>query len=395
VPTATSAERPAGRPRVRFLAHGAERSGPPIALLRWLRAWRIDDPGFDTEVVIGRTGPLAPEYAALCELRTAGLDRRSPEQLVARGFDAVGLAPLGRRVRAAATRQRVGDRPADLIVVNGATADGVELLRTTPQAPTVLIAHELSTGWMANLSADDRHLLLARTTAYLAVSDAVRSYLVEHQGVDPASVQVTPPPVDVPDCPPDRGRRDRGRCVVVGGGVADWRKAPELFVTVAHHCREQAPEIDWAFRWFGGGTGTDPAAWPLHLEVERLGLASTVTFTGPLEDVGAELAGGDLFLLTAKEDAAPLVAAEAAGAGLPIATFDSGGVEELVREGRCGVVVPYPDVPGLAAAVVDLARDPERRLRAGRDGADLVRSQRSSAVVADDVAAWIRGTLSP
>ena len=100
-------------------------------------------------------------------------------------------------------------------------------------------------------------------------------------------------------------------------------------------------------------------------------------------------------VLGTKHPGAGRACSVAAGAGLPIATFDSGGVEELVREGRCGVVVPYPDVPGLAAAVVELARDPERRMRAGRDGADLVRSQRSSAVVADGVAAWIRGTLSP
>ncbi|MFM7509619.1 MAG: glycosyltransferase, partial [Actinomycetota bacterium] len=159
-----------------------------------MRAWRIDDPGFDTEVVIGRTGPLAPEYAALSELRTAGLDRRSPEQLVARGFDAVGLAHLGRRVRAAATRVRVGDRPADLVVVNGATAAGVELLRTTPQAPTVLIAHELSTGWMSNIDADDRGLLLSSSQGFLAVSHAVEDFLVEQLGVAQEIITVVPPP---------------------------------------------------------------------------------------------------------------------------------------------------------------------------------------------------------
>lgn len=394
MPTATSADRPTGRHRVRFLAHGAERSGPPIALLRLLQAWRATDPGFDTEVVLGRGGPLAREYAALSTVRTAGLDRRSPEQLLARALAGVGAGSVGRRVRTTATRLRIGGRPADLVVVNGATAAGVELLRSMPPAPTVMIAHELSTGWMANLDPDDRHLLLERTTGFLAVSEAVRRYLVDHHGVDPAAVHVVPPPVDPVDPPPDRTGRPMERCVVVSGGVADWRKAPELFVTTAHLCRQLAPEIDWEFRWFGGGTGADPAAWPLRLEIDRLGLATTVTFTGPLRDPADELARADLFLLTAKEDAAPLVAAEAAGSGLPIVTFDSGGVVELVRDAGCGVVVDYPDLPGLAAAVVDLARDPARRSDAGRHGATLVRAQRSTPVVADRVAAWIRGTLS-
>lgn len=392
MPTASSADRPTGRPRVRFLAHGAERSGPPIVLLRLLRAWRASDPGFDTEVVLARPGGLRPDYEQLSEVRTARLDLRSPDRRLGRVAGRLAGPTAEQAVLRSLSLRRIGNQPADLLLLNGATADGVRLLRMVPEAPTALIGHELSTGWMGNLDREDRRLLLSRIRAVLAVSGAVRDYVVDHHGVDPEMVTVVPPPVDPPDSIPDRSSID-DRCVVLGGGVADWRKAPELFVVTAYHCRRLAPEIDWQFRWFGGGTGDDPARWPLEFEVARLGLSDVVTFSGPLTDPAREFANADILLSTAKEDAAPLVTAEAAGWGLPIVAFDSGGVTELIAEGSCGTVVEYPDVVGLAQAIVDLARQPDRRRALGGSGARQVRATRSSSAVASAVAYWIRGVL--
>ncbi len=387
-----SADGPSGRAYVRLLAHGAERSGPPLVLLRWLQAWDLDDPGFDTEVVLARPGELRPDYERLTEVRIARLDLRSPDRRLSRAVGRLGGPTPEEAVLRSLSRRRIGTRPTDLVVLNGATADGVRLLRTLPEAPTALVGHELSTGWMGNLDADDRRLLLSRVRAVLAVSEAVRDYVVDHHGVDPETVTVVPPPVDPPGPLPKRGGDDT-RCVVVGGGVADWRKAPELFVTAAHHCRRLAPEVDWRFRWFGGGTGDDPARWPLEFEVDRLGLSDVVTFTGPVTDPSGEFANADILLSTAKEDAAPLVTAEGAGWGLPVVAFDSGGVTELIAAGGCGTVVAYPDVVGLAEAVVDLARRPDRRRALGDSGAQTVRATRDPGVVASAVAHWIHGVL--
>jgi glycosyltransferase involved in cell wall biosynthesis len=337
---------------------------------------------------------LGSDYEHLTRVRTARLDLRSPDRRIGRAVGVLGGSQVERAVIRAATLGRTGGGRVDVVVVNGATADGVRLLRMLPESPTVLVGHELSTGWMSNLDVDDRRLLLSRIGAVLAVSGAVRDYLVEQHGVDPDIVSVIPPPVDPPDTLPARPV-EVTRCVVLGGGVADWRKAPELFVAAAHHCRRLAPEVDWEFRWFGGGSGTDPAGWPLEFEVARLGLTDVVTFLGPVDDPSSEFEHADILLSTAREDAAPLVTAEAAGWGLPIVAFDSGGVEELIDDGTCGTVVEYPDVVGLAQAVVDLARDPDRREKLGRSGARTVRATRRSDVVASGVAAWIRAFLDP
>lgn len=383
------------RPTVRFLVHGAERSGPPIYVLRLLRSWNRHGVGFRPSVVLGRPGPLVGDFRRVATTTVARLDRRSPEQLVGRGMRAMGAASTAEATVRRATGLRIGRQRPDLTVVNGATTPTAALLRALPAGDrTVMIAHELSTGWFGNISEADRRLLLDRCRSYLAVSRAVED-LLQSLGVERSRITVVPPPVDLAERhgsgprPPGRGQA----IVVGGGGMTDWRKAPELWLQVAAEARRQAPGIPFRFVWFGGTTPSDPQGWPLRHEVDHLGLAGCVEFLGPVDDPWDVLGRCDLFVSTAREDAAPLVCAEAAGCGVPVVTFDSGGAAELARDGRCGVVIPYPRVDELAAAVVRLARDREQRADLGRNGTAFVEQHRQVDVVARQVGTWLMGAL--
>lgn len=381
---------------IRFLSHGAERSGPPLHLLRLCRWWATQPTGLDAQVVLARPGELSSEFAAVAAMSTARLDRRSPERIVQRGFDAAGLPAGGSRLLAAAIRQRArGAASPAATVVNGATAANATLLRALARdEPVLLIAHELSTGWRSNLGHEQRAFLLDRVGHYAAVSHHVGDYLVD-LGVDASIIEVIPPAVEMPRRrPDDPGTTARGGDFVIGGGgVTDWRKAPELWLGLAAAVRSLAPELTIRFVWFGGNRPDDAAGWPLRHEVDHLGLAEHVTFTGPIIDTGSVLSGLDLFVSTAREDAAPLVCAEAASHGVPVVTFDSGGATELVTDGRCGVVVPYPDLVTMATAVVQLLGDPQRRSEFGRSGMQFVMERQHVSVVADATAAWVRSAL--
>jgi glycosyltransferase involved in cell wall biosynthesis len=387
------------RPVVRFLVHGAERSGPPLYVLRLLRAWAREDPGFTTEVVLARPGPLVGSFRALGPTTVARLDRRSPEQLAARGLRAAHLGPAADALVRRATEQRLGHHEAALTVVNGATAPTATLLRALPaDAHAVMVAHELSTGWFGNIDEADRRLFLGRCSRFLAVSGAVRDYLGT-LGVAADRITVVPPPVDLPERPPTNAPARSadaggGSVVVGGGGVTDWRKAPEVWLQVAAAAVRSAPEVPFRFVWFGGDLPTSRAGWPVQHEIDHLGLSDRVTFLGPVDDPVPVLRSCDLFVSTAREDAAPLVCAEAAGAGIPVLTFDTGGAAELVRDGRCGVVVPYPRVDELAAEVVRLALDRDARTELGSQGANHVAQRRESGVVAGQVGAWLMQAIA-
>lgn len=67
----------------------------------------------------------------------------------------------------------------------------------------------------------------------------------------------------------------------------------------------------------------------------------------------------DLFVYTPKADNCPLVVLEALACGVPVVTTDTGGVPELVRDGKEGCVLKREDVAGLVYAVEQLRLYPE------------------------------------
>jgi glycosyltransferase involved in cell wall biosynthesis/predicted SAM-dependent methyltransferase len=73
----------------------------------------------------------------------------------------------------------------------------------------------------------------------------------------------------------------------------------------------------------------------------------------------------DIFLYTPAADNCPLVVLEALSCGVPIVTFATGGVPELVRDGQDGFVTACKDVSGLVRAVKILAADRPLRDRFG------------------------------
>ena len=100
-----------------------------------------------------------------------------------------------------------------------------------------------------------------------------------------------------------------------------------------------------------------------------LGVAEKVEFCGWKSDVFAALSAMDLFALPSLNEGMGKALVEAMYVGLPVVATRVGGVPELVEEGVHGLLVPAGDPVRLAAALEDLASDPEKRHRFGSAGA--------------------------
>ncbi|OUM98896.1 MAG: hypothetical protein BAA02_11910 [Paenibacillaceae bacterium ZCTH02-B3] len=74
----------------------------------------------------------------------------------------------------------------------------------------------------------------------------------------------------------------------------------------------------------------------------------------------------DLFLFPSLADNCPLVVSEAMACGVPLVTFATGGIPELVRDGVHGAVAPQGDTQGLLQRLESLARNHELRRRMAR-----------------------------
>jgi len=84
----------------------------------------------------------------------------------------------------------------------------------------------------------------------------------------------------------------------------------------------------------------------------------------------------------------PLKVLETLACGIPVVVTDFPGIAEVVKENRCGVVIPPDNPSALAQAVKYLCEHPEERIRMGRVGRVLMireYSWASRAVLTDTV----------
>ncbi|HEY8466686.1 MAG TPA: glycosyltransferase [Solirubrobacterales bacterium] len=115
--------------------------------------------------------------------------------------------------------------------------------------------------------------------------------------------------------------------------------------------------------------GDGPERASLEALAHRLGLGSAVRFLGATPGPDSVLAGADAFVNAAYAEAFPYTVIEAMSGGVPVIATDVGGTAEAIgRRGEAGVLVPARDADALARALLELARDPERRAAMGARG---------------------------
>jgi glycosyltransferase involved in cell wall biosynthesis len=140
----------------------------------------------------------------------------------------------------------------------------------------------------------------------------------------------------------------------------------------------------WRLLCVGRDTGTGAG---LKARARDLGLGASVEWLGEREDVHHLLAASDLGILPSHQEGLSNSVLEGMAAGLPMVVTAVGGNVEAVEDGVSGVLVPPHDPAALGAAILSLARNPERR---GRLGAAA--RQRATSVFSQDacVARYVR-----
>lgn len=328
--------------RVAVVVHEGRRSGPPLFALGVIdRLTGRDD--LELSVVLVEGGELVDDFAARCPTRVWTEDPAGAEALL---------------------------RGADVVYVN--TAVSIRALRELGHRPPAVVTHvhELEIGLRYWLAPEDHRWLLDETDRFLVGPDCAEENLVRHHGVPRAKIGRVPYFV-----PPGSGaahrdavRRDLGagpEAVVVGAcGAREWRKAPDLFAQVAWRACRDAPDVDLRFVWVGSPLPSGPH-WDEDADLALLGLGDRLRFVGDQADVDPWLAAFDLYALTSREDDFPLACLTACSFGVPVVTFDTGGMADLARESGGGRVVAYPETERLAAELVDLARSPAERTQLG------------------------------
>jgi glycosyltransferase involved in cell wall biosynthesis len=199
-----------------------------------------------------------------------------------------------------------------------------------------------------------------RAAAIVAPSKAVARVLRD-QGVDPGKVEVIPYGFDFQRF----GARDPH---AMARAREEWPPGPGLrLVTVArlhaekgHRHLLQALETlareNWMATWLIVGEGPERQA--LEADVHERGMSARVRFAGRRTDVLDLMAAADVVVQPTLHEAFSQAMIEAMALGRPLIISDVSGVEDVVENGRSGLVVPPGDTSALVAALRRLS-DPE------------------------------------
>jgi glycosyltransferase involved in cell wall biosynthesis len=213
--------------------------------------------------------------------------------------------------------------------------------------------------------------VLRGAAAVIVLIDSQVQFMSEFYGVDPQRIHVVPngvaPEYYLPPRTPEAGTL---RLLYVGrlGAQKNVARLLDAMSLVTEPVR---------LRIVGDGE----LRAGLEAQAARLELGDRVEFCGRLH--GADLvdayADAQAFVLPSDREGMPLVVMEAMAAGLPVIATAVQGTIELVD----GVgLLAEPDPEALAAAIDQVARDPEARAKMAAEGSARARAYTWDAVVA-------------
>jgi L-malate glycosyltransferase len=115
-----------------------------------------------------------------------------------------------------------------------------------------------------------------------------------------------------------------------------------------------------------------------------------VRFAGKVdqESMAALLDEADIFVNASVVDNQPVSILEAFASGLPVVSTPTGGIAAMVRHEETGLIVPPVDAEALAAAVLQLLRDPDRAARMASQARDEIAGYTWPAVRSQWAAAY-------
>jgi glycosyltransferase involved in cell wall biosynthesis len=253
----------------------------------------------------------------------------------------------------------------DLLAVHSAKAGVLgRLVGRWLGIPVVLTAHgwTFTPGFPSLQAAAYRHierLVGPLASKIIAVSEFDRRLALDERIVPEERIVTVHN--GMPDIP-TRLRADPGRTpprlIMVArlGAQKDHTTLLRALAGLQHH--------PWELDLVGDG----PLMGEMKSLAGTLGLGARVRFLGQRMDVDQIIAEAQVALLVTNWEGFPLSILESMRAGLPVVASSVGGIDEAVRDGETGYLVPRGDVEVLRDRIERLLTAPAVRVRMGING---------------------------
>lgn len=244
-------------------------------------------------------------------------------------------------------------RQADVVHSHGFKAAALTNLarlgRRGPRHVVTLHNSILATGFKARISAVIERLAVRPSDIVLGASADLVQRAAESGARHAALCPVAAPPLPAParsraEVRAELGLRDKEALLLTIGRLAPQKSLHTLLDAVAalqDPPARQGPPVRLAI----AGDGPEHTALSARIKSGKL----PATLLGHRRDIADLLAVADVFVLSSRWEARPLVIQEALRAGVPVVATAVGGIPELV--GDAAILVPWNDAFALAAAI--------------------------------------------
>jgi len=296
------------------------------------------------------------------------------------GFDSRLIPCRGQVDRTAITsiRELVASTGADVVHAHGYKADiYVYLALRGLGVPLVSTCHTwYDTDLFVSVYGMADRFVLRKYARVVAVSEEVRQRLLK-AGVREEKIRMVRNGIDLRlfDGALASFRADTtpGRGLVVGlVGRLAWEKGVDLFLEAAAEVLVEIPET--RFKVVGEG----PDREKLERLIDTLHIRESVTLLGRREDMVSMYASLDVMVSSSRQEGLPMAILEGMASGLALVATAVGEVPTVVMDGRTGVLVPAPDAGMLAAGILELLHNPEKRKRLGGAARQLIEEEYSA-----------------
>jgi glycosyltransferase involved in cell wall biosynthesis len=370
-------------------------------------AWyHLEQPCFGTAMDALLQGLInLPQEIELHVISCAKRPMASPERLGPNAFfhqPIVNKLGWGRSAFlgcATAVRRHLARIEPDVVHAQGTERDCAVSMMLAPKVPRLLTIH----GHMARISEITR----ARVPSYYWLASilerqairradgivALNSYTKNRVSLHAKRTWLAPNAVN-PIFFGTRRQTEPGLAICIAG-VHPWKRQVELMRML-----DDAPSHERPARLvFIGEAGDDPYGQAFSEAVTaRSGWCEHVESLDPVA-LRDWYGRAELLILPSIEDNCPMVLLEAMAAGLPIVAAAVGGIPELVREGRNGLLFNPLDRNSLRGALAHALPNPERLKEWGEAGTQIAHREHRPEVVAtrhlaiyrDAIASFRRG----
>ncbi len=352
--------------RIIIINHVAEVGGAEESLLMLMRG--LDRKAFEPLVLVPRAGPLVDTLQAMgIETRFVPLIRpkrtRSPWTLAQTAW------------RVIQTRRHVAQvaREWEATIIHANSSAAALQAPYLPDVPLIWHCRDLvRLGWVG------RHIY-ARSTAVIAISDAVRRHLegevgntakihLIYNGIDTGRFRPGPPS---PQVRAELGANAGQFLIGMVAALVPW-KGHDVFLRAAAQIGRRAPQARFVI--VGADImGDHPGYYDkLRACARDLGIEDIVAFTGHRADMPDVMRAIDILIHPAAGEPFGRVVAEAMSTAKPVIGANDAGPAEIIEDGVSGLLVSPGDSTAMADAALRLMADADLRTRMGRAARDRI-----------------------